>query len=200
MDQKRRSSFIATPSSDNSTESSPLLPCRSNTSRSTRPWIGSSSSISSIILLVVVLISFAGRSYLNILYIYLPQLIRIPDQVAESPETRLLESVICYRYYEQSDPSRITLGRDAVGPGAIGGVDKASCKVAPVQHQLAEFNGYRVFLDGIPALLLAIPFGWAADKPRFGRWPIVFLNLLHMTLRAGWVQVRKLFDIKRHYR
>lgn len=113
------------------------------------------------------------------------------DQIAESPETRIIESVICYRYYEKSDPSKINLGRDIVGPGAIGGVDERFCKTAPVQDSLAEFYGYKVFLDGIPALLLAIPFGWAADQPKFGRWLIVFLNLFHMTLRAGWVLVSK---------
>lgn len=72
-----------------------------------------------------------------------------------------------------------------MGSGAIGGVSEYWCKIAPVQHQLAEFNGYGVFLDGIPALLLNILFGWLADKPRFGRWPVIFLNLVHTALRAG---------------
>lgn len=119
------------------------------------------------------------------------------DQILESPETRIIESVICYRYYEESDPSKINLGRDAVGPGAIGGVDEHWCKAPAIQHSLAELNGYRLLLEGFPALLLAIPFGWAADNYKIGRWPIVFMNLLQATLRAVWVQVRKSNGVQR---
>lgn len=186
---RRRHSTGTTPI-DDATENSPLLAPDSDPARLSRPWIRSSSSISAIILLAVVLVSFAGIAPL----ITLTLLIRsnwVADQIAESPETRIIESVICYRHYEQVDPSKINLSRDAVGPGAIGGVDEHWCKTAAIQNPLAELNGYRQLLDGIPALLLAIPFGWAADSPKCGRWPIVFLNLLHVTLRAGWVQVRE---------
>ena len=105
----------------------------------------------------------------------------------EPPETRIFESVICYRYYEQADPSRIRLGRELVGPGAIGGVDEMWCKADAVQDELAALNGFQSFFDGFPALLLALPFGWAAD--RFGRWPFLVLNLVQFAVRSCWRQL-----------
>ncbi|KAF2173301.1 hypothetical protein M409DRAFT_49763 [Zasmidium cellare ATCC 36951] len=108
------------------------------------------------------------------------------DQFVDSPETRIFESVICYRYYEKVDPSKIKLGRDVVGPGAIGGVDEMWCKADAVQDQLAVVNGYQSFFDGWPALILALPFGWAAD--RFGRWPFLFINLVQFALKNMWRQ------------
>ncbi|EME50215.1 hypothetical protein DOTSEDRAFT_68930 [Dothistroma septosporum NZE10] len=108
-------------------------------------------------------------------------------QLRESPETRILESVICYRYYETADPSRLNAGRDIVAPGAIGGVDEKYCKEVPVQDDLAMLDGYQNFFDGFPALLLALGFGWAAD--RFGRWPFLFVGLIQITARAVWVQL-----------
>lgn len=119
--------------------------------------------------------------------LFMVLLVSFGDQLRESPETRIFESVICYRYYEQFDPSKIKLGRDEVGPGAIGGVDESLCKVDAVQDDLAQLNGYQNFFNGFPFLVLALPFGWAAD--RFGRWPIIFLNLTQFTLRALWNQL-----------
>ncbi|MCJ1386988.1 hypothetical protein MMC17_010117 [Xylographa soralifera] len=108
------------------------------------------------------------------------------EQIMETPQTRIYESVICYRYYEKADPSKIRLGRDAVGPGAIAGVDEVFCKADEVQDELAMLNGILQLLDGVPSLALAVPFGWAAD--RFGRWPFVFMNLIQYALRAAWTQ------------
>lgn len=78
------------------------------------------------------------------------------------------------------------MGRDAVGPGAVAGVDEALCKVDEVQDELAMLNSVMQLLDGFPSLTLALLFGWAAD--RFGRWPFVFLNLIQYALRAAWTQ------------
>lgn len=108
------------------------------------------------------------------------------DQLMDSPQTRIIESVICYRYYEATDPRQILLGRDAVGPGAIGGVAEMACKADAVQEQLAMLRGYQQLFDGFPALLLAIPFGWAADK--YGRKPFLVLGLASYVFRAGCIQ------------
>ncbi|CAK3981880.1 hypothetical protein AC579_680 [Lecanosticta acicola] len=113
-------------------------------------------------------------------------LVALGDQLQESPSTRIFESVICYRYHERHDPSKIILGRDRVHPGAIGGVEEKWCKADGVQDELARLNGYQNFFDGFPYLLLALPFGWAAD--RFGRWPIIMLNLIQLPARALWTQ------------
>ena len=61
------------------------------------------------------------------------------DQLMDSPQTRIIESVICYRYYEQHDLSKIHVG---AGPGAVGGVAEILCKVDAVQEDLAMLRGY----------------------------------------------------------
>jgi len=109
------------------------------------------------------------------------------DQLQESPQTRIFESIICYRYYEVADPAKLLLDRGSVGPGAIGGVAEIHCKVNAVQEQLAMLRGYQQLLDGIPALLLVLPFGWAAD--RFGRKPLLSMGLLSAVFRFAWIQV-----------
>ena len=107
-------------------------------------------------------------------------------QLRGNPQTRIIESIICYRYYERTDPSKIQLGREDVGPGAIGGVAEMWCKVDAVQSELAAVGGWQIFLNGFPGLLLAIPFGWAADK--FGRKPFLVLGGLSFVFQAVWVQ------------
>ena len=113
-------------------------------------------------------------------------LISFADQLAEYPQLRVLESIICYVYYEQNDTSKIKLGRDSVGPGAIGGVDEKWCKVDAVQNELASLGGYLQMFNSIFNILLAIPFGWCAD--RYGRWPLMFVNVLQLVLIAAFVQ------------
>ena len=61
------------------------------------------------------------------------------DQLMDSPQTRIIESIICYRYYEQQDSSKIHVG---AGPGAVGGVAEILCKVDAVQEDLAMLRGY----------------------------------------------------------
>ncbi|KAK0327886.1 hypothetical protein LTR91_001493 [Friedmanniomyces endolithicus] len=120
------------------------------------------------------------------------------DQLQESPQTRIFESIICYRYYEVADPGKLLLDRGSVGPGAIGGVAEIHCKVNAVQEQLAMLRGYQQLLDGIPALMLALPFGWAAD--RFGRKPLLSMGLLSAVFRFAWIQLVtwfwQIFDVR----
>ncbi|KAK5711261.1 hypothetical protein LTR15_012551 [Elasticomyces elasticus] len=128
-----------------------------------------------------------SRKQLTLVLILLVILASSGDQIQESPQTRICESVMCYHYYEDTDPTKLLLDRSSVGPGAIGGVEEAYCKVNAVQEQLAMLRGYQQLLDGLPSLLLALPFGWAAD--RYGRRPILALGLLSFVLRFVWIQV-----------
>lgn len=161
---------------DNATETSPLLSPTPTTQdqghhidfNPRHHILKSQAVILNIILLAVVFASFG-------------------DQLQESPVTRIYESVICYNYYSKHDPTKLRLPPSAVGPGAIGGVDEMWCKADPVQDELAMLNGFQLFLDGIPGLILAIPFGWLAD--RYGRWSIVMLNLSQIALRTSWIQI-----------
>ncbi|KAI7319924.1 MFS general substrate transporter [Hortaea werneckii] len=123
-------------------------------------------------------------TYLLMLVIFL---VGAADSIAESPTTRVFESVICYRYFESEDPSKIQLGRAAVGPGAIGGVEERYCKADSVQQQLASLAGYQTLFEGFPSLLLAVPFGWLADN--YGRKPVLMLGLFSFLLKFLWIQM-----------
>ncbi|OTA34584.1 hypothetical protein BTJ68_06666 [Hortaea werneckii EXF-2000] len=123
-------------------------------------------------------------TYLLMLVIFL---VGAGDSIAESPTTRIFESVICYRYFESEDPGKIQLGRAVVGPGAIGGVEEQYCKADSVQQQLASLAGYQTLFEGFPSLLLAVPFGWLADK--YGRKPVLMLGLFSFLLKLLWIQL-----------
>ena len=109
------------------------------------------------------------------------------DQLMESPQTRIIEAIICYRHYEHADPSKLLLGRAVIGPGAVGGVAEMDCKAADaVQSQLASLRGWQQLLDGFPSLIMAVPIGWAADK--YGRKPFLTLAVISFVFRASWIQ------------
>ena len=109
------------------------------------------------------------------------------DQWQESPHTRIMEAVICYQYFEDVDPSKLLLGRNEVGPGAIGGVAEMYCKADDVQSKLAMIRGWQATFDGLPCLLLALPVGWAGD--RYGRKPVLVAGLLAFVLSAAWKEL-----------
>ena len=123
---------------------------------------------------------------INIMYLTV-LLFSFGDKLSEGPLLRVKEAVICYRHYERVDPSKLLLGRDQIGPGAIGGVLETLCKVDDVQNDLAALNGWQMVFDGIPGLLLAIPLGWAADK--FGRWPVVEIGIISLAAKIAWMEI-----------
>lgn len=119
-------------------------------------------------------------------------LVSLGDQWQEAPHARIMEAVICYRYFEKVDPSKLLLGRDQVGPGAIGGVAEMWCKADDVQSELAMLRGWQATFDGLPGLILALPIGWAADK--FGRKPFVLAGMLAIILRTAWLELVYVYD------
>ncbi|PNS16729.1 Quinidine resistance protein 1 [Sphaceloma murrayae] len=108
------------------------------------------------------------------------------DTISDTPQKRIFESIYCYKYWEEHDPTKLLVSRENVGPGAIGGVEEKWCKVASVQADVAMLRGWQIFFDGIPSLLVAIPFGILAD--RIGRKPIVMLGIFSFILRISWMQ------------
>lgn len=114
-------------------------------------------------------------------------LVSLGGQLQDSPQTRITEAIICYRYWERVDPSKLLMGRNEVGPGAVGGVEERWCKADEIQSELARLNGWQAVFDGLPNLLLAMPSGWIAD--RYGRKPVVLAGLLAFALKALWTQV-----------
>ena len=75
----------------------------------------------------------------------------VAEQLAEAPQMRIFESIFCYQYWEQNDPSKLRIGRAGVGPGAIGGVDEQWCKLPQIQGKVAAIRGYQTMFDGIPS-------------------------------------------------
>ncbi|KAF2720183.1 MFS general substrate transporter, partial [Polychaeton citri CBS 116435] len=106
------------------------------------------------------------------------------EQLTESPRTRILESILCYEYFESADPTKVEVGRGTLAHGALNGVAEVWCKFDPVQSELAALGGYQQFLDGIPSLILSLPFGWAADN--FGRKPFLLSGFAACVCRSAW--------------
>ena len=109
------------------------------------------------------------------------------DGLSDTPNARILESILCYRYWEATDPTKIRLGRETIGPGAIGGVPERFCKVDVVQSQLASLRGWQQTFEGFPSLLLAIPFGYLAD--RYGRKPFMLLGMVAFVWKGVCMQL-----------
>jgi MFS family permease len=130
-----------------------------------------------------------SRPYRNIILLLCSVLILVQcgEELSQPPQSRISEAIICYRHYETADPSKLLADRSSVSPGAIGGVAEELCKIEAVQNQLSSLRGFQGFLDGGPSLLLALPFGWAADK--YGRKPILTLGVLSFVLQAAWVEI-----------
>lgn len=123
----------------------------------------------------------------TLLFMLVVLLSSLGDQWMDSPQTRIIEAVICYRHYEKVDPRKILVGRDAIGPGAVGGVAEMWCKTADVQNDLAMLRGWQQLFDGIPSLVLAVPLGWAAD--RYGRKPVMLAGFTGFALKSAWIQL-----------
>ncbi|KAF7597002.1 hypothetical protein BBP40_011368 [Aspergillus hancockii] len=92
---------------------------------------------------------------------------RREDQTSRFSQTRFYESIVCYRYYERHDPSRI---------GPRGDVPEKWCKVALVKGEVAFARGYEALFTSIPSIALAIPYGLLAD--RWGGKPVVLLSII----------------------
>ncbi|KAJ5188096.1 Major facilitator superfamily domain general substrate transporter [Penicillium cf. griseofulvum] len=90
-----------------------------------------------------------------------------------APHIEILESIIC---------------RQARGSNSFVGND--NCKSPDVQGELALVNGWKDTFDQVPGILLALPYGFAAD--RIGRKPILALSLTGLILEE--ISIRLIFS------
>lgn len=81
-----------------------------------------------------------------------------------APHIEILESIIC-RQARASNSFR---------------VDGDNCKSPQVQGELALINGWKATFDQLPGILLALPYGFAADS--IGRKPILAFSLIGLIL------------------
>ncbi len=95
--------------------------------------------------------------------------------MSAAPQTRLIEDIVCRKYYSAEALSALGLTRPSEG----------MCKEPLVQDAVAQLFGWQTFFDGIPGLVLAMYFGVLADK--HGRRGVLFLSMLGQTIGLVWV-------------
>lgn len=71
-------------------------------------------------------------------------LLDIGGTISDAPAIRILESILCYDYYKNVDPSRI---------GNDGTVKEEYCKIDQVQELLAYLNGWDTFFANLPGMM-----------------------------------------------
>ncbi|KAI7489989.1 hypothetical protein KC351_g938 [Hortaea werneckii] len=96
--------------------------------------------------------------------------------ISVAPQTQLFENIICDVYYRSGAPQTAPKQQNPA---------RDPCKIPAVQEALATIFGFQTFFDGIPGLLLAMPYGVAADK--IGRKPVLLLSMAGQLLAATWV-------------
>ncbi|RAL09039.1 uncharacterized protein BO97DRAFT_459422 [Aspergillus homomorphus CBS 101889] len=94
-----------------------------------------------------------------------------------APSMRILEDITCRKFYGSTTPF------DSHGPRPI---PEHECKVAPVQAEIAMIKGWDNALSCIPAIFLAITYGYVGD--RYGRKIMPVLAVFGILLSQLWVQ------------
>jgi hypothetical protein len=102
----------------------------------------------------------------------------IGDYLIQAPRLRLYESIICTEYYQTHN---ISLPLDIPWQGSI---PEEYCKVDGIQDELAMIQGWQLAFDSISSILLAVPYGWVADK--YGRKLVIVTALGGCILAYVW--------------
>lgn len=104
-------------------------------------------------------------------------LLELGDYMMRAPSMRVLEDIICRKFYESTTPFDFHVARP---------IPEDECKIGPVQAQVAMINGWDSALSCIPATFLAIPYGYVGD--RYGRKITLVLAVFGILLSQIWVQ------------
>jgi len=99
-------------------------------------------------------------------------LVEIGDYMMRAPLARILENIVCRKYYE-STSSFIVLP-----------IPEENCKVGPIQRELAMLKGWDITISCVPGLFLAVPYGVLADK--YGRKLVWGLCSTGIVLSVMW--------------
>ncbi|KAK9435634.1 Major facilitator superfamily domain, general substrate transporter [Metarhizium brunneum] len=104
-------------------------------------------------------------------------LLNIATNIALTPQTAILQDIVCKQYYD---------GVDSLA-GTTHVQDKDRCGVVPVQSEVAYVIGWEAAIENIPNMLLAVPFGALADK--VGRKRILLVALFGMFMNDAWIRL-----------
>jgi hypothetical protein len=116
----------------------------------------------------------SSEAAVTIICVFILQfLISFAKHVVEVPIVRLFETAICDRYYSSH------------GDAASGPVNERSCKLPPIQDQLALITGFRFGFDAFGGVVSAIYYGGLAD--RLGRRLVLILFCIGTLLSLVWI-------------
>ncbi len=101
--------------------------------------------------------------------------IQVADYMTKAPLMRLMEDVICRKYYESAKPAGIDLSLP---------IPEENYKLPPIQSELAIFKGWDMVISCIPGILLSVPYGILADK--HGRRFVLLLGRAGVILALLW--------------
>jgi MFS family permease len=102
----------------------------------------------------------------------------IGDYLIQAPRLRLYESIICNEYYQTHN---INLPQNVPFQGPI---PEGHCKLNEIQDELAMIQGWQLAFDSISSILLAVPYGWVADK--YGRKLVITVALGGCIMAYVW--------------
>ncbi|OJJ72219.1 hypothetical protein ASPBRDRAFT_75463 [Aspergillus brasiliensis CBS 101740] len=146
------------PSSESPTEREPLLPPDGPSDRDQPTGrVRSLRAVSQRFLLPLIFASVVAADFGNYL--------------SYAPQIAIFESIICRRF--GADSHTLDAG--------------AGCKSPEVQAELALVNGWKDMFDQLPGILLALPYGFLAD--RVGRKPVLLLSLTGLLMEELAIRV-----------
>ncbi|PYI35294.1 MFS multidrug transporter [Aspergillus indologenus CBS 114.80] len=90
----------------------------------------------------------------------------LANSLGSAAQTAIMENIVCKHYYSTA---------------ASGHLDADSCKIEPIQTEIALIAGWKDTFETIPGILLGVPFGMLAD--RYGLVPPHFSPARYLVLR-----------------
>ncbi|KAL3421705.1 MFS multidrug transporter [Phlyctema vagabunda] len=103
------------------------------------------------------------------------------DTIRTTPKTRLLEIIICRRYYAEQNPD---IFNASLAVSALE-LPESLCKIADIQGELVTTKTWLKIGENLCGLILAIPFGALADKK--GRNFVLMLGIVGQILSEVWI-------------
>ncbi|KAI1940057.1 hypothetical protein LOZ66_002492 [Ophidiomyces ophidiicola] len=102
----------------------------------------------------------------------------------QTPKTRLIESIICRRYYQDRGSDGTSLGAFSSQLLALE-IDESLCKVHAIQAELAMTKAWLKIGENFLTLVLAIPFGYLANQK--GRNFVLTLGMVGQMMSEAWI-------------